>query len=157
MVSAPIAPNRPVLGIGIAGVVLGAGYLVQARQYPLGSPAAPGPGVFPLVVGALMVVGGLGTAIGALRRPAARPVGWPRGPALQRITLLGAAAVVFVVFLRSIGYPVVAALLAYTAMHVCGYRTVLARLVCAAVISAVTYWLLTGLLGLRLPPGILGG
>lgn len=154
--TAPGTTGRAALIGGLVGIVLGAVYLIQALQYPLGSLATPGPGAFPLVVGALMVVGGLGTAVGALRTREAKLIPWARGPALRRVLVLGLAAVAFVVFFRTVGYPVLAALLAFTAMQICSYRTLLIRVLASVAISAVTYLLFAQLLEMRLPLGVLG-
>jgi len=42
----------------IAAVLFGAGFLVYNRQYPMDTMASPGPGIFPLIIGA--VLAGLG-------------------------------------------------------------------------------------------------
>src|SRR5262245_40262113 len=74
-------PSVPGRGDGWSAVGLAAlavAYLVAGRRYPLDSPATPGPGVFPLLLGALLLM----LAVCELLSFAwARSSGEPGGPA----------------------------------------------------------------------------
>ena len=61
--------------------VLAVAYLVANRAYPLDTLATPGPGVFPLAAGVLLLGLAAGQAVAAVR---ARPAGPPRPPSRPR-------------------------------------------------------------------------
>lgn len=60
--------RRALLGTSIATAVLAVAYLGEAMRYPRGTMAQPGPGLFPLAVGALLLLASLATGLEA----------WPR-------------------------------------------------------------------------------
>lgn len=137
---------------GGLGGVLAVLYLIAARSYDLGTIAQPGPGLYPLGVGAVMLIGGVGTALGSLRG-AGESIPWPRGAALFRVGLLSTALIAFVVGFEGLGYPIVAAMLCFVAMQVCAYRSLPTRAVWSIVMSIGTYYLFTEVFGVLLSTG----
>src|SRR5262245_47856918 len=79
--------------------VVAATYLVANRAYPLDSLATPGPGVFPLLAGLLMLGAAAGQAVAAMRpQPPVTP-GRGESPGRRRVLILKAIL---------IGYPIAA-------------------------------------------------
>lgn len=53
----PVQKRKAYLIIGTIGLVFSVGYLGMSLQFPLGKMSEPGAGVFPLVVGTMLIVG----------------------------------------------------------------------------------------------------
>ena len=66
-------------GIAIIGGVLSVVYLAMAMKYPMGSLSRPGPRVYPLFVGILLLVSSLGIGLGAKSKPASDRVRMAEG------------------------------------------------------------------------------
>jgi hypothetical protein len=79
-------------GLGLLGVA----YLLAAREYPLDTLSAPGPGVFPLAAGLALVALAAWQFATAGRtpplRPSAGPAGWTRPVLVMAATLVAYAA-----------------------------------------------------------------
>jgi hypothetical protein len=139
------------------GVVAASGaYLLSALALPSGTPARPGAGFFPLVIGAFGVVMALGWTMTAFRRvPAAAAEAAPV-PAEPRRRVVATAGVLvgFCLLLPWVGYPVaafvfVALLLRWLGA---GWRS---AVVTGLASAAVSYYLFGVLLSVPLPRGIL--
>ncbi|HXG04304.1 MAG TPA: tripartite tricarboxylate transporter TctB family protein, partial [Candidatus Binatia bacterium] len=84
--------------LGVAAV-----YLVLAARLPAGTVEQPGPGLFPLAAGGLMLVAALATGIEARRTPARMPGPWS-GSAAARVGSLAVAMSLFCLALPLAGY-----------------------------------------------------
>lgn len=101
--------------LAVAGgvlTVLGIAYLVIAFDYPRGTAAQPGPGLFPVGVGLLVLVTAVGTLVEGIRRPIAeaRPE-FDRRSALRTVLVL-AVVVSYVVLVGVVGHLVASTLAA---------------------------------------------
>lgn len=92
-------------GFALAVAAASVGYLVEALHYARGTSASPGPGVFPQLVAACLIVSALGTAVTSLRAPA-RPLGAPGAGERRRVGPLAivVAAAVFITALQTFGF-----------------------------------------------------
>lgn len=146
--------RRAVAFAGLLGLTLGAFYLAEGLRYPLGTLAQPGPGLYPALIGALVVVGGLGTALEARHLPAGVACGWPRGPALRRVLALIAAAFAYVVVLPYVGHVIAAAPVTLTIMRVMGLRSWPKGMGLTLAMALGSYYLFAILLRVPLPGGM---
>jgi len=91
--------NPKDFGAGLLFVFFGGGFVVIARGYQFGSAMHMGPGYFPTVLGALLVLIGLATAARGLVREG-EPIG---KPALRLLALITLATVLFGVLVPRTG------------------------------------------------------
>ena len=134
---------------GLLFALIGAGILVEAQTYALGTAFRMGPGFFPTAVGGLLVL------IGALLviRSA-----WDPGPRIERFAWWPAlvvlvAIVVFALTLERLGLIVAVVLLVgFTSLAMRDVRW-LGVAVLAVALAALAAGLFRGLLGMRLPLG----
>jgi putative tricarboxylic transport membrane protein len=158
------------------GAVLGVVYLVEAVRLGVGSGARPGPGLFPMAVGALLTVAATVLAVQAARGrlvaasdseddraaeadgpgAAAGPDALAgAGPRVRLLTVLG-ALVCYVVGVGWVGHLITASLVTAAGTRMLGGR---AWWICAAVglVAGVGSQLVFGrLLGVPLPQGLYG-
>ena len=74
---------------GLMLIAIGAAAILIARDYPFGTALRMGPGYFPVVLGALLIVFGLGILAGGLRRGETIAGTWsPRALVLLPLSLL---------------------------------------------------------------------
>lgn len=85
---------------GLVFIVFGAAFATGATAYPIGSLERMGPGLFPLVLGVLLVVLGVAIAIG---RPDAEDVQPLTAPPWLGLVLALSAVVVFGLTVRGLG------------------------------------------------------
>jgi putative tricarboxylic transport membrane protein len=137
----------------IVALGLGGLHLAGALQYGRGALAHPGPGIFPLVVAVLLLVGAAGTAVEAMLSRDDTSVGWPRGLAGARVVGLAAATGAYVVLLPMLGHPLGGGLLALTALRIMGLRPWWWSLVVATALAGASHYLFTVGLGVPLPAG----
>ena len=87
-----ISKRTAYLSTGGLGILLSAGYLAMATQLPLGEMDAPGAGLFPVLVGAIMCFASLATVWEGWKTPQADgielPVGQDRTRLFKLIVLL---------------------------------------------------------------------
>lgn len=165
------APGDRGLGAGL--LAIGAGYLAAAFliSEPEGGYAAVGPRVFPIVIGIALVTVALWTAFrahGDAGAPSSDPakaqtVPGPTSGAAPPAADWRAAApgalvfLAYILLLEPLGYlPATTGFIALEA-RLLGSRRWGRDLLAALVVSVSVYALFSVALGLRLPPGLLGG
>lgn len=89
--------RRGLLTTGTVGVLFTAAYLWFSRDLPMGQIEQPGARVFPLVVGALLLVASIAVLWDGWRTPPDATTEWPAGAARKRLLLL--VALLFLYFL----------------------------------------------------------
>jgi putative tricarboxylic transport membrane protein len=144
----------------IAWFVFGAITAALSLQYPIGSLWAPGSGLYPLVLGVMLM--GLAAAHAArlrLEQPkrAVAPGATPRrlGDATRRVLLFIGVAALSTALLQPIGYVASGFLLMLGLLRVFGMRWGFAALI--AVLSAVAaHVLFVRVLGIPMPAGPFG-
>lgn len=127
-------------------------YLAQALRLPPGSAAEPGPGLFPVLVGAFLVAAAATFLAQALRRPTAE--GADAGPGTRRrMGVLMAALVAFCLLLPWVGYSSAAFGLLVVLLRIFGQRRWSTTGLVALVMTLASYYLFAVLLGVPLPRG----
>ena len=147
--------RRSVLIAATVGTAFALVYLTYGFRYPMGKPNHPGPGVFPLLVGLVLLLGCLGTGMEALLRRTTEKVLWPKGPDRLRMLSILAAVIGYVLLLPYLGYPLNATLLSLTILQVMGLRKWPVKAGLALGIGLGSYILGRYLLGIPMPTGIL--
>lgn len=146
-------------------LLFGVGYLIKAMSYPIGTLANAGPGLFPVMVGVILVVGAAGMVAkaGFMREPRS-PIGTETKPSprkslnkkeLQRLLISAVLLTSGVFALTRLGFVVTAAMLSAGVMLLVGekrWRIVLSTSMCLAVGA---YFLFRILLQIQLPAGLL--
>jgi hypothetical protein len=141
--------------VALAMLVASAVYLVQALRLPLGASARPGPGFYPVGVGAFACVVALVVVALAFRQlpgAVARDEAGPEPAARRRVWRAVALVAGFCLLLPWIGYPLTALLLVGTLLLElgAGWRQALLT----ALLSAEgSYYVFADLLGVVLPQG----
>ncbi len=142
--------RRAELGVLAVLLLLAAFAVWQAASMPAGTPALPGPGMLPMVLGTL-----LGIAALALLPPCLRPAPQRDAPivyanrhiALAVLSLIGAG-----LLLEPAGFVPAATLYLFAMLWMLSPLGWWRSLAAAAVAAAVTKYLFADLLGVALPP-----
>lgn len=147
--------------LGVLFLALGAAVAVYGIGLPRMPGQAYGAGLFPAAVGTCLGLGGAALAIGGWRRRRAEVLvsgsGWSRSPPhLINLLLTFLAVLAFVLFIRSVGFAVLAFLTVSVLLARFGEPLWRALLV-AAITSAAFQYLFVSLMRVPLPPGILQG
>src|SRR5512133_2018147 len=134
--------------IAFAGITLAVGVAYEwiALKMPLGSLSYPGPGLYPVIVGAFLVATALGcfvqellarsraraAAVSRVRAEAAAP---PAARAVTKTTYqLMALTVGYILLLKPLGYPIAIFAFLGVAIRIFGYRRWLPTVAMAGVI-----------------------
>lgn len=137
--------------LGIAALLVAVVYLFLSAQLPIGTVMRPGPGFFPLVLGAVAAVIGAGIALGWMLAPKSEePI-----RVSPRSLLMAAAMLAAAVLLPVLGYVPASFLLAAAALKLLSSRGLLVDLGVAALLAVASFALFGLLLGIPLPGGIL--
>ncbi len=146
-----------------AGFVLlvgGAGFLVYAARYPIDTPANPGPGLFPLMVGAALVILAAIQVVRSIRKgaPAAAEEGADERPAGARETgaaLMVALLVVYLLAVTRLGFFASTFVFVVAASRLMGARVWGKPLALSAGIAIFCYLLFIVWLKMSFPRGLL--
>lgn len=131
------------------------GYLASGLTLPLGTTARPGPGFFPLAIGAFGAIMALVWTAAAFRRvPEAATEPGISADARGRVLATAGALIGFCFLLRWVGYPVAALVFMTLLLRWlgAGWRSAVVTGVASAVVS---YYLFGVLLNVPLPHGFL--
>jgi hypothetical protein len=138
--------------------LLGGLYLAGSLSLPLGTVEQPGAGVFPRIVGILIVCLGVPGWIGSLKsRNARQPTegsAFPQGKDLQRLGAIAGTILLFVLFLPSLGYGLCSAFLMASVLRLLGLKN-WGKISIIAILTAVCSSGLFALLDIPLPRGSL--
>lgn len=146
--------------IGALLFALGLWVLITAWAYPQMQGQSIGPGTFPSVLGALFMAGGVLLAVSGLRTQGMKLIhidpGWRHPNRLAAALIATAGVVLFSLGFETIGFPVAGFVLLTALFFLSGYRGLTWVLVSATFVLAV-HLLMTRLLYVPLPAGILKG
>lgn len=146
--------RRALLGTSIAALLLAVAYLAEATRYPRGTMAQPGPGLFPLAVGALLLIAALATGLEVRFRRTWEDMDWPRRSDALRALAVLAASLGYVILLPRLGHPVAATLVTLAVLQMMQLRGWALKLGLSLVIGLGSYYLFAVMLGVPLPGGI---
>jgi len=154
--------------IVFAGVMLAVGvvYETMALGMPRGNLAYPGPGLFPMIIGAFMIAMALGCLVQELlprmqtKGPAASPapIGEAAAPEerdVMKTVQLTALMIGYIFALKPLGFPIAICIFLAIAIRIFGYRKWLPALAMAAIITVVSYVSFVVWLAVPLPMGML--
>jgi putative tricarboxylic transport membrane protein len=141
--------------VALVVVAASGGYLFSGLALPLGTTAKPGPGFFPLVIGAFGAIMALVWTAAAFRRaPEVSTEPALPSDARGRVVATTGALIGFCLLLRWVGYPVAALVFVTLLLRWlgAGWRSAVVTGVASA---AVSYYLFGVLLDVPLPRGFL--
>jgi len=135
--------------LGICVVVLGVAYLAVAAELPTRTLSGPGPGIFPLMVGAALLVTG---AIAAIRPDPQTGGSIARAADFRAPMIVFVGLAAFCILLQRVGYVASGALVMVLVLRAFAAPWRLAASV--TLVAVVATWLIfVPLLGLTLPRG----
>jgi hypothetical protein len=154
--------------IVFAGLMLAVGvvYETMALNMPRGGLAYPGPGLFPMIIGAFMIAMALGCLAQDLlpwkkgRGAADAPAPAEAPPAEEECDFMKTFQLIvlmigYIFALKPVGFPIAICIFLALAIRIFGYRKWLPALAMAAVITVVSYVSFVLWLAVPLPMGIL--
>ncbi len=145
--------------IVFTGFILAAGvvYEVMALWMPRGRIGQPGPGYFPVIVGAFLVLTAAGCVIQAClaRRPAGAVAPPPASRQIGKVWTLIVCLILYALAVQPVGFPIALLVFLVASMRVFGYQRWPMMLGISAVLTAVSYLTFVVWLKVPLPLGIL--
>ena len=148
--------RRTLLSVDSVALILSSLYLWGALGYRRGTMDQPGPGLYPLFVGVLLVVASIGSIVTDLVNPAQGELEIPKGKDLGRmLTVLGAAAA-YVLLLPYAGHLLSAIMLIFIVLHAMGLTSWPMKIGFTIGLALGSYYLFDILLMVPLPKGFLG-
>lgn len=153
-----MAKRMPLI-VSCASVLIVLFYLVEDRNYPLGSLGHPGPGLYPMLVGAMMLIATWVTVVEAGKgtNQAGISFDWPSGMGRWRVFTVVFAALGYTLLLDPLGDLVVGFLAALAVAWIMGMKTIWKAVIVAAVLSGAFHLVFAYFLGVSLPQGTLFG
>jgi len=144
------------LWMGALGILLSGSYLWGALQLPFGRPAQPGAGLFPVVVGVILLMASLATIWEGLRMVRhANEVDFPAGTDLVRLSKLIVYLAGYFILLPLLGFPLASVIFCTFLIHALSDVSWLRCAVYAILMAASATYLFVHLLNVPLPRGIL--
>ena len=139
--------------------MFGLAYIIEALSYPRGTMAQPGSGLYPLLLGTLLLLSSLGTGLELLFRRFEKEGDaiWPRGGSGLRLLVVLAASLAYGLLLPYLGHPFIATLVILVVLQVMGVRSWPRKITLALLIGIGSYYLFGKLLAIPLPMGVLFG
>src|SRR5579862_1529847 len=120
---------------GMLSIAFGAFMLDRALTYPMGSPLRMGPGFFPTVLSALIIILGAGLALYGLKR---QPAASMREFSIRPVVTIAAGIALFAVLIERFGVaPATIALVLVSSLAERRWRPARALIVAAAMTVAV--------------------
>jgi hypothetical protein len=149
--------QQAIVRLAVAGSVLSGLYLLETTRYSLGTLAQPGPGLFPLMVSGILLLGFVGMGIEALASASKAKVAWPTGAARRRVAAIASSCAAYAFSLPYLGHLIAGSLLALAVLHVMALRSWTVKVILSAGIGVGSYVLFGMVLGVPFPRGILFG
>jgi hypothetical protein len=148
--------RRALLTADAAALVLSVLYFAGALGYPRGTMDQPGPGLYPLFVGALLVAASIGSIVTDLVRPARGELELPEGRDLGRILAVLGGAAAYVLLLPFAGHLLSSMLVVFIVLHAMGLTSWPMKIGFTIALALGSYFLFDILLKVPLPRGFLG-
>jgi putative tricarboxylic transport membrane protein len=146
--------QRVLLGVDIAALLLSVLYLIGAIGYPRGTMDQPGPGIYTLFVGSLLVIASIGSIVTDLLKPPQGKLILPKGRELGRVLIVTGASVAYVLLLPYAGHLLSAIMLVFFVLHTMGLTSWPMKIGFTIAIALGSYYLFDILLMVPLPRGI---
>lgn len=146
--------GRAVAGaLGLAFALL---YLSEGRELALGRMAAPGPGVFPLIVGIIFALVSISVIADALFSKDAGSLSFPKGEDRRRLVIVFIAFAVYAALFNVVGFPIATVALVVLFTRLVGNISWLKAVACGVGVMLLVWGAFVLLLGVRLPTGMWG-
>jgi hypothetical protein len=145
--------GNPYTVTAAVGSLLAIGYLIAGWGYPWGKLAEPGPGVYPLAVGILMLAGAVGLGLEASLRRFRMDTPWPAGAGRWRALAVLVSCLGYALFLPYIGHPVAGTLVSLIVLRVMGLPRWPLAICIAIAVGLGSYYLFGRILDVPLPAG----
>ena len=141
------------LGVGIF-------YLFYSLEYEAGALDDPGPGLFPRIIGLIIICTNVFLLVLSLRRQAGESKSKPLMPLLKGKHLLSGgmivgAVILYLLVLDEVGFLLASPLLVFFLAWVMGGARWMANLILGVVASAFLYWLFWVIMRVPIPRGSL--
>ncbi len=132
-------------------------YLATAAHLPLGARHQPGPGVYPILVGLLMLGSSIGLARHAMLggQAAKPPVEWPTGVAGRRMLAVAGGSAGYILLLAYLGDVVAGVATTLAVLRVMGMRRWWVAWALAVSLALTFHYVFVVLLSIPLPRGVL--
>lgn len=125
-------------------------------KLPLGTAEIPGAGLFPFVLGIILVALSSSLLFLSFRaKEIPREDAFPKGKDRQRIVAVALTLLFFAVFLKPLGFGVCSAVMMVAVLKLFGLRSWIKAILISLVTIAISYYLFVILLDIPLPRGIL--
>ena len=121
----------------------------------MGIPAEPGPGLFPLLVGVVLLLGFLGTGVEAFVSSSRVKVAWPTNVAGRRVLAVALSSAAYGLALPLLGHLISGSLLAFAVLHFMALRSWPVKISLSLGIGVGSYLLFGLLLGVPFPNGLI--
>lgn len=157
MTGASFQKRKGYLAIGGIGAFLAAGYLGMSLQLPFGQLEQPGAAVFPLIAGALLLLGSLATLWEGWKMEKAEQVDVPAGADLARLLGLIGLLLGYFVLLPWLGQLISSMLFCAVLMRMLSALAWPRIVLYSAMITGMLYAVFIYLLKVPLPHGVLFG
>ena len=151
MASHSISKRTAYLSTGGLGLLLSAGYLAMATQLPLGEMDAPGAGLFPVLVGAVMLFASLSTVWEGWKAAPAEGIEMPVGQDRARLFKLIVLLAVYFITMPWLGYSLSSWAFATLLMRLLSTLSLIRCAAYAAVMTGVIYFCFIYLLKVPMP------
>ncbi len=142
--------RRARLVLAAGALLLGIIYLAATWKYPAGTAKQPGPGFYPLMVAALLLISSLAT-VWQTKSMGPVAVEWPRGKALWRTAAILLALVAYIVLLPNFGHPAASALTTFISLQALGGLRWPTKIFLSLFLGVASFYLFNNLLGVPLP------
>ena len=151
-----VAKWKAYLLMGVAGILLAAGYLWEAFQLPFGQPDQPGAGLFPVVVGVILLCASVATVWEGWRMErSGNDMEFPAGADLYRLLKLIAYLFGYFLLLPVLGFPAASFLFCLVLIHALSSLSWLRCTLYGILMSAASSYLFIHMLNVPLPRGML--
>ena len=141
--------------IAAFGAVAGIIYIVAAMRLRVGNLVQPGPAMYPLFVGCLILLGSVALALSTMSRIAKTyvPVKWPRGASLWRVMAVISGCIGYVVLLPWVGQCVAGGITSLAVLRAMKEYRWPVMIAIAAGMGVGSYFLFVVVLKVPLPSG----
>jgi putative tricarboxylic transport membrane protein len=132
------------------------GYLVGAMKLPLGTAARPGAGLYPSVLGIVLVILSAALVVLSLKaqtNPKEEPEDFPRGNNLNRVVGLTVVLAGFAIFLKWLGFIFCSSIILAATLKIFGLKSWAKALMISFLAAGCFYFLFSRLLEVPLPLG----
>ena len=139
---------------GALGLLFAILYLIEGRNLEIGRLNAPGPGIFPLVVGVIFALVSAGVIADALLTKDAGKATFPQGEDRKRLVTIYSSFVLYAVLFNVIGFPLATFALVTLFTRIVGEISWQKAILCGVGTTLLMWVTFVILLGVRLPMGI---